>query len=430
MSWIRGTASNHIDLSNDLVEAMTGSSLQTVDSIAVGGSSYVVGDILTLSGGTSTIAAQVEVTAVSVGAVTAVRRYNDGVYTVTPSDPVSTTGGSGTGCTLNCTFASNGWTANRNTTWSGSEREVLMEGSGSGTDEIFVGWRTYSDPGSSRYNLELHGMTGYLSGSDFDEQPNISPGFHDGSIAAVRAGCHLLAASTSMQYWLSVTSYRVVGEVKVGSAYFPIYMGWGNRFATETEYPYPLVVAANSSRWNTNASQGRLTSSLTDPWKDTDTEGTTNGPLMVLDVDNVWRTVWNGNVSASARTAATDRNVVPCQRPAGTTGSIPDEDKFMALTIFPFWDLVSESGLTDTPNANLHATPSTPNDQRALWPTIIVFTNPASIVLMELDDVYWISAFGGLASEDRIIDGSGNVYRVFQNCNRTDIWAFLAVKEG
>ena len=59
--WIRGTASSHIDLSNDLVEAATGNSIATV-GISSGGTGYVVGEILTIVGGTFTIAAQIEVT--------------------------------------------------------------------------------------------------------------------------------------------------------------------------------------------------------------------------------------------------------------------------------------------------------------------------------------------------------------------------------
>lgn len=66
---------------------------------AAGGSSYVVGDTLTASGGTGT-AATFEVIAVSAGAVTRVMVTSGGDYTALPSSPISTTGGTGTGCTL------------------------------------------------------------------------------------------------------------------------------------------------------------------------------------------------------------------------------------------------------------------------------------------------------------------------------------------
>jgi len=72
-------------------------------AVNAGGASYVVGDLLTVSGGTSTYVTMYRVTAVSAGAVTAVELWEDGVYTTLPSNPVSVTGGSGSGCTLNLT---------------------------------------------------------------------------------------------------------------------------------------------------------------------------------------------------------------------------------------------------------------------------------------------------------------------------------------
>ncbi|MHC4734708.1 MAG: hypothetical protein ACYTDW_09665, partial [Planctomycetota bacterium] len=64
------------------------------------GSSYVVSDVVTLSGGTKGNAATLTVTSVDSGAVTGLSITTAGDYTVTPSDPVSTTGGTGTGLTL------------------------------------------------------------------------------------------------------------------------------------------------------------------------------------------------------------------------------------------------------------------------------------------------------------------------------------------
>lgn len=78
-------------------------------AIAAGGSSYQVNDPLTASGGTSTTTATFTVTSVDGGgAVTGITVANSGHYTVTPSNAVSTTGGHGTGCTLNLTWNTGG----------------------------------------------------------------------------------------------------------------------------------------------------------------------------------------------------------------------------------------------------------------------------------------------------------------------------------
>jgi hypothetical protein len=69
--------------------------------IAAGGSGgYAEDDVLTLSGGTFGSAATFTVTEASGGAVVTVEMTTPGDYTVIPADPVSTTGGGGTGCTL------------------------------------------------------------------------------------------------------------------------------------------------------------------------------------------------------------------------------------------------------------------------------------------------------------------------------------------
>jgi hypothetical protein len=81
---------------------LTGRS-QSVDN---GGTGYTVGDILTLVGGTGT-AATYTVSTVSSGVVTAISFTSGGAYTTIPTNPVSTTGGTGTGATLTIGFGVN-----------------------------------------------------------------------------------------------------------------------------------------------------------------------------------------------------------------------------------------------------------------------------------------------------------------------------------
>jgi hypothetical protein len=78
--------------------------LVSVTSIANGGTGYTVGNTLTVSGGTFTTACQVTVTTVSGGVITGVSVTTGGSYTVAPTNPVSVTGGSGSGATFNLSF--------------------------------------------------------------------------------------------------------------------------------------------------------------------------------------------------------------------------------------------------------------------------------------------------------------------------------------
>jgi hypothetical protein len=78
--------------------------LVSVTSVASGGTGYTVGDVLTVAGGTFTVACQVTVTAVSGGVITAASVTTGGSYTVAPTNPASVTGGTGSSATFNLSF--------------------------------------------------------------------------------------------------------------------------------------------------------------------------------------------------------------------------------------------------------------------------------------------------------------------------------------
>jgi hypothetical protein len=73
-------------------------------TITSGGASYAAGNVLTLTGGAFSIPVELTVTTVVAGVITAVSISNTGSYTQTPTDPVSCTGGAGTGATFGVTF--------------------------------------------------------------------------------------------------------------------------------------------------------------------------------------------------------------------------------------------------------------------------------------------------------------------------------------
>jgi len=80
-------------------------------TIGAGGSSYIVGNTLTLVGGSGTPATYRVASVDGGGGVTAVTLLTPGLYTALPSNPAATTGGAGTGCTLNVTAASTDYTS-------------------------------------------------------------------------------------------------------------------------------------------------------------------------------------------------------------------------------------------------------------------------------------------------------------------------------
>jgi len=119
MTWNQGTATDYLNLLDQLVQVVTSRHLSTV-AVNAAGTGYVAGDILgiTGTGATSTHVAQIEVLTVGgSGEVATARVYTGGAYTVDPSTVVgnAATGGSGSSATFDLAFAETGWTQRRRT---------------------------------------------------------------------------------------------------------------------------------------------------------------------------------------------------------------------------------------------------------------------------------------------------------------------------
>lgn len=127
----------------------------------------------------------------------------------------------------------NGWTALRNVSTADS-REVILQGVGiSGTEQIFVGIKTYYNSGADVYNLTIGGFTGYLPGSTFETQP----GFMVASVPA---------HNSRIDYWLLVNAQRIVCAMKVGTpVYESFYIGKFFPYARPTQYPYPMYIGGS-----------------------------------------------------------------------------------------------------------------------------------------------------------------------------------------
>ena len=90
----------------ELVDFVNDAEEVTVAAIAGGGSGYTALDVLTVVGGDYLAPARIRVDSVGgSNAVTAVTVLDKGEYTSAPTNPVSVTGGTGSGATFNLTLA-------------------------------------------------------------------------------------------------------------------------------------------------------------------------------------------------------------------------------------------------------------------------------------------------------------------------------------
>lgn len=123
-----------------------------------------------------------------------------------------------------------GWTTLRYDTASGA-RELIMRAPGlSGTQEIFVGLRSYQNAAADYYNLSVAGFVGYVPANAFTAQP----GYRESGIPA---------HNVRIDYWLTVNGQRLAFGLKVGTpVYESGYVGLFRPYGTPAQFPYPLVV--------------------------------------------------------------------------------------------------------------------------------------------------------------------------------------------
>lgn len=136
------------------------------------------------------------------------------------------------------TLGAQAWTALRNVTG-----EAILRGPGlTGTDQIFVGMKSFSDVGADYYNWVLSAFTGFDAGLAFEAQP----GAHHTGWGAGQSGPILTLQNTSMRYWLSATGRWICLVVQVGTVYVPLIMGLAlTPYASPGQWPYPMVLGAN-----------------------------------------------------------------------------------------------------------------------------------------------------------------------------------------
>lgn len=113
-----------------------------------------------------------------------------------------------------------------------ANRELIMKAPGlSGTEEIYVGFRTYQDSSADYYNLLAATFTGYVAGNTFDTQPG-----------ARLSG--VPAHNNRIDYWLTLNGQRIALAMKVGTpVYESAYVGKMLPYARPSQYPYPVICA-------------------------------------------------------------------------------------------------------------------------------------------------------------------------------------------
>lgn len=254
------------------------------------------------------------------------------------------------------------------------EIHVFLRGLGNaGTDQIFVGLRTYKNVAQDFFNVELFGGTGYLeTQTQVSAMPGVSP-----------SGVNVCMLNGSMPYWFIANGRRFTFVVKVSTVYESAYMGFLLPTGTPNEYPYPLVIGGSHSvsnrRWSDNqtaAANGSFHRAFFSP----------NGALKVRDKGGSWMNFQNYNYTSSEQSASVNNTT-------------------------PFGDLKFHQTLGGT---------------YVLYPVTLHSSSPSLNVLGDFEGVFMVSGISN--PSENIVQSGGVDHLVVQNTYRTDAGEYAAFK--
>lgn len=260
-------------------------------------------------------------------------------------------------------------------------KECILHNTGlSGTENVLVGIREWKYPAGAAHAWDLTGYTTYVA----DQYWNVSTdqynrdAYDEDWEHFTRLPMMPLVDDT-IYYWFFADSQRIIVVAKVQSNYESCYLGFGDRFGSPTDYPYPLLI--KGSAW------GNLAFSSTSGYHQSivdDYEGTANSIVynkLVVKPDNSWcSSVYN-----------VDAKMHPMRNWYHT-------------------GIISE----------------TPNFKEVLVGPVSVVDQASQAVLFEMDQVLHIAGTG-VQSEDELDGPNGLRYKIFQNVHRVDYNDFFGV---
>ena len=433
----------------------TGATFQVTDveasyaaAVASGGNGYAVGNIITVSGGTlhaGDPAPQFLVTAVSGGVVTALRPYRSTRYDVMPTNPAATTGGAGTGLTVNLSRFS--WThpgaTSENYVDNVTNFSFWLRGVNAAGGDPFIGVRSIQFGTARQWGFKC--ATSFNPLTTFELQPNASPG--DYTAPGSSGGQRIPSTEAAVTLFLSWSARVVNGVSRTAPTYEHFHLGLFLPFidSPATKYPFPLICAGTTrsdtvdinTAFNGRGVNNENTMHASILHHGESAAGTTGGPHMLRDIVGAWRPF--------EVEQATDGNfaIWPLSEGPGssTTGLAPNIRTGSGLV-----DLASPNDLAIdgdasggdsvnpfNSNTGLNPTPFGPGGQNLYYMvTPLIYQTDAGSPMQlygELEGVYAING-RGLASEDRISDAAGVRYFVFTDTLSNENRNFIALREG
>jgi len=221
------------------------------------------------------------------------------------------------------------------------------------------------------------------------------PGLTQGRMA------RLLMWQGKIQYWCAANGRRFIVVAKISSVYEALYLGFALPYGLPTQFPYPMIVGGAACP-GTTAADNRY-SSLADSHRgfpSPDADGV--GVCTNLDFDDT--------ADYSTLKILQGTSWIKISRMVSTNIVWPYTSRYYrALGADYFSDVLRE---------NVDGT-------YPIFPTVIMCNSPNKHIFGEMQGVFAVNGFGGIAAEDTFtINGDTYVaFPIIPNADANDFWA-------
>ena len=388
-----------------------------VGSVSIGadGSGYTVSDVVTLDAplvNTAQMTATVSTISGS-GDVLGISLTTKGDYNSFASGNFSTTGGTGTGLSLDPDFIP-------------TRDEYMWEGDGTGGNNVFVGMRSSYSPGIDQQSVQLAGFTSWDTTNNWDNQTGMSPG--EDSLSAGK-GSYILASSNPFDFWVYATARRIIVVINVAGNYQSAYLGLLDPFGTDTEIPYPMFICGSSDKNKEDIGNSSLwVRGPADPTSSTSL--TTNGPGYVR-LGASYNKTWNGSYSGSSIGSNKHQSLFVYPTATVYTSGLLSDDLLSSVSSGNYlWQHTIRSDKDSTPSKRFMPSPDSGGNIYFPIQCVVIQSRQgiAHRAIGEINGMFWVSAEDGLIAQDKIIVG-GVSYRVFQMGANSLSYAHFCVRE-
>jgi len=272
---------------------------------------------------------------------------------------------------------------------SGGYELILMGPGTAGTDEIYSAIQTVESAGEDWYNWRIAGMTSY---SDVELQ--YMPGLTQGRMA------RLLLWQGKIQYWCVANGRRFIVVAKVSSVYEASYLGFALPYGLPTQFPYPMVVGGAASP-GTTASHNRYSSLETSHRGFPNPYGTA-GVCTYLTFDP----------TSDVGTLKILQGTSWIRISSGVTTNIvwPYTSSYYGPTTYDYWSKYLRENV---------------DGSYPIFPTVIMMNSPNKHIFGEMQGVFAVNGFGGIAAEDTFTIGGATyvAFPIIPNADANDFWA-------